>query len=196
MVLKNPNEYEKGKTLVYFVRHGDRIHIPEKKDIGFEIPGPGLNNLGKKQAKSIAKDFKKIKKEVDIIYSSDMTRAIETAKEISKVVGKKVRSFNGLEEIKDIAFTRKLHNPLFWKYYRKHKKSIKVLDKILKQNKGKVIIIVAHGRIIAGILGRKLGLSRIKILSLFHHENCAVTLLRFKDTKLDHIYYVNNNGVK
>ncbi len=196
MVLKNPTQYQKGKTIVYFVRHGDRINIPDKKDIGFEIPGPGLNKLGKKQAKLIAKDFKKIRKEVDVIYSSNMARAIETAKEISKVLGKKVNILNGLGEIKEIAFTRKFYHLVFWEHYLNHKRSINLLNKVLNQNKNRVIIIVAHGRVIAGILGKKLGISRTKIIGMFHHENCAVTLIRFKGTKLDHICYINSGRVK
>ena len=62
MTLKNPTNYEKGKTLVFLVRHGDRIHISGNPNLGLKIPGPGLSALGKKQAKSVAKKFAKIKK--------------------------------------------------------------------------------------------------------------------------------------
>ncbi|MCK5149424.1 histidine phosphatase family protein [Candidatus Pacearchaeota archaeon] len=61
MTLKNPKNYEKGKTLVFLVRHGDRIHISGNPNLGLKIPGPGLSALGKKQAKSVAKKFAKVK---------------------------------------------------------------------------------------------------------------------------------------
>jgi hypothetical protein len=56
MVLKNPDKYQLGKTIIYFVRHGDRIHIPG-------TPEPhdfSLSAKGKKQAKDVAKKFAKI----------------------------------------------------------------------------------------------------------------------------------------
>lgn len=52
MVLKNPDKYQIGKTTVYFIRHGDRIHIP-----GTLPPHDfSLSEKGKKQAKEVAKN--------------------------------------------------------------------------------------------------------------------------------------------
>lgn len=50
-MLKNPNKYEKGKTIVYFVRHGERIHMPNSPESGLLIPGPGLTAKGRKHSK-------------------------------------------------------------------------------------------------------------------------------------------------
>ena len=58
-MLKNLNEYEKGRTIVYFVRHGERIHIPNSPNSGLLIPGPGLTSKGKKQAIEVAKELYK-----------------------------------------------------------------------------------------------------------------------------------------
>src|SRR3989344_2814050 len=85
MVLKNPNEYQKGKTIVYFIRHGDRL---ERKEDEPSHSDPGLSKKGIKQAKAVAKKFAKIKDEIDVFYCSSMKRAIETAKEIAKKIGK------------------------------------------------------------------------------------------------------------
>ena len=57
MVIKHPTDYQKGKTMVYFVRHGDRLSpngMPHH-------PGSGLSVLGKQQAKLLAKEFSKKK---------------------------------------------------------------------------------------------------------------------------------------
>lgn len=191
MTLKNPNEFQKGKTIVYFVRHGDRIHIPNSKDIGLITGGPGLSFLGKKQAKEVAKKFSKIKKEIDKIYSSDMNRAIETAEIIGKEIGKKPKVVKGISEFNKIVWDNRIYYHKFWKHYLKHRFSLKVFDKILKENKSKVILIVAHGNIIKGIVGKKLKLTHSQI-SKFDYHNCHISLVRFKGTKLDYIYYFNN----
>ncbi len=191
MVLNNPNKHEIGKTIVYFVRHGDRIHVKNSPHEGLKIPGLGLSKLGKKQAKSIAKKFSKIKNEIDKFYSSDMTRAIETAEIIGKEIGKKPNIIKGISEFNKIVWDNKIHRYKFWKHYLKHKFSIKVFNKILKENHGKVILIVAHGNVIKGIIGKELGLSH-KRIALFSHENCGITRMRFKGIKLDHINYINS----
>ena len=191
MVLKNPSEFQEGKTIVYFVRHGDRIHIPGNKDIGLISGGPGLSVLGKRQAKEVAKKFSKIKKEIDKIYSSDMNRAIETAEIIGKQINKKPKIIEGISEFNKIVWDNRIYHYKFWKHYLKHRFSLKVFDKILKENKGKVILIVAHGNIIKGIVGKKMRFNHSQI-SKFDYHNCHISLVRFKGTKLDYIHYFNS----
>jgi len=191
MVLKNPSEFQEGKTIVYFVRHGDRIHIPGNKDIGLISGGPGLSVLGKRQTKEVAKKFSKIKKEIDKIYSSDMNRAIETAEIIGKQINKKPKIIEGISEFNKIVWDNRIYHYKFWKHYLKHRFSLKVFDKILKENKGKVILIVAHGNIIKGIVGKKMRFNHSQI-SKFDYHNCHISLVRFKGTKLDYIHYFNS----
>ena len=194
MVLKNPNKYTIGRTIVYFVRHGDRIHVPNSPDIGLQKVGPGLSALGKKQAKAIAKNMKKIKAEIDVLYSSNMKRAIETANIIGKAVGKKPKVVDGLSEFNNIVWSYKLYHHHFWKHFIKHRKGVSALNKILRDNKGKVIVIVAHGNMIRGLVGNKFGLSLSQTGKLGYH-NCHVSLVSFIGTKLDYIDYFNSNGL-
>jgi broad specificity phosphatase PhoE len=191
MVLENPDKYQKGKTMVYFVRHGDKIHIPGRKDIGLVPGGPGLNPLGKKQAKEVAKKFSKIKKEIDKFYSSDMNRAIETAEIIGKEIGKKPEIIKGISEFNKVVWNNKFYRYKFWKHYLKHRFTLKVFDKILKENKGKVILIVAHGNVIKGIIGKKMKFNHSQIKK-FDYHNCHISLVRFKGTKLDYVHYFNS----
>ena len=187
MVLKNPTKHEKGKTIVFFVRHGDRIHIPES-------PEPhdfSLSPKGIKQAKEIANKFKKIKSEIDVLYSSTMKRAIETAKIIGKQIKKKPVPISGLSEFNGILWTNKIYQHKFWKHYIKHKSSIAILNKLLKKYEGKVIVIVAHGNIIKGLIGAKLGLSRNQI-GKFDYNNRHASKVRFNKTKIDYINYFNS----
>lgn len=190
MVLKNPDKYQEGKTIVYFVRHGDRVHVPHSKDIGLIKGGPGLSLLGRKQAKNVAKEFSKVKNEIDKIYSSDMTRAMETAEIIGEKIGKKPIIIGSISEFDKIVWENKIYHHRYWKNHKKHKNSINVLNKLLKENKGKVILIVAHGNVNKGLIGKKLGLSNSQIRKL-DYNNCHISLVRFDGTKLDYIHYFN-----
>ena len=194
-MLKNLNEYEKGRTIVYFVRHGERIHIPNSPGLGFLIPGPGLTLKGKRQAIEVAKELSKIKNEVDGLYSSDMARAIETAREISKKINKKTIIVNGISEFSTDLWKRQIWGVKFWKNYLKLRRAIKVFDRLLEKNKGKVIVIVCHGNVIKALTFRKMGLS-LKRSGMFHNMNCNISIARYNGKKLDHVCCFNSNTVR
>jgi broad specificity phosphatase PhoE len=193
-MLKNPSEYEKGRTIVYFVRHGERIHIPNAPESGIIIPGPGLNLKGKKQAKRIAKELSKMKPEIDILYCSEMTRAIETAEEISKTIGKKPIIVKDIAEFTIAAWKKQFYKKEFWENYFKQRKAIKAFNKILDKDKEKVIVIVAHGNVIKTLVFRKMGLS-LKNTGRFHQANCYVSIARYIGRKLDHVCCFNNSVI-
>jgi len=193
MVLKNPTEFEKEKTIVYFVRHGNRIHIPNSPGIGTKIPGPGLSEQGKKQAQALAKEFSIIKKSIDIVYTSSMKRAIETAKIINETINKRIKKIPALSEVESIVWLKKYHKPKYWKQKLLMRKAIKAIDDILRKDKKKVILIVAHGNIIKGFLSHKMRLKHGQAWKM-GSTNCGVTKARFKDIKLDYLYFYNNTG--
>lgn len=195
MVLKNPSEYEKGKTIVYFVRHGDRKSMKNSPGAGLRIPGPSLSPLGKKQAKDVAKKLSKISHEVDKLYSSTMARAIETAEEISKSINKKITKHEELSEFNQFLWKNRYYHKNFWKHYFLMRKAVKKFNQILKENEGKVIVIVAHGNVIKGLIGKKLGLRHNQISKLDYH-NCNITKARFrKNKKLGYVYYFNSKDL-
>jgi len=194
MVLKNSNECLGGKTLVYFIRHGDRIHVSDSPGIGLRKGGPGLSVLGKKQARDIARDMKKIRSEIDVLYSSSMNRAIETASIIGKAIGKKPKVVDELSEFDRILWSGKLYHHHFWEHFIKYRKGVRALDNILMANKGKVIVIVAHGNMIRGLIGKKLGLSLSK-RGIFDYHNCHISRVRFSGTNLDYISYFNSKNL-
>ncbi|MCK5149426.1 histidine phosphatase family protein [Candidatus Pacearchaeota archaeon] len=123
-----------------------------------------------------------------------MARSIETAEEIGKELDKDTIICRGISEFNKFLWEKKIHKKHFWEHYKLHKISLKRFDEILTKNKEKVIIIVAHGNVIKGIIGNKLGLKMSQIKK-FGYDNCAVTLARFKGKKLDYIYYFNNKEV-
>ncbi len=191
MVLKHPNIFQKGKTMVYFVRHGDMVF---NQDGTPEHPGSGLSSLGQKQAKVLAKEFSLIKKEIDVLYSSSMRRALETADVIGKAIHKKPVVEHGLCEVNKVLWTKKYYLSGYWRTVKKYFLAKKTLNKILTEHPGKVIIIVCHGGIIRALLGWKFGLS-FKQRGAMNHHNCHVTLLRFKGIRLNYIYYFNSKGL-
>ncbi|MFA4886973.1 MAG: histidine phosphatase family protein [Candidatus Nanoarchaeia archaeon] len=190
MVLTNPNTYQQGKTLVFFVRHGEQLRDKEYNS-KIETPCLGLTPLGKKQAEEIAKKFSAIKSEIDGVYSSDVSRALQTAEPIAKCLHKKLIIRKELAEFKKIVWTKKIYHLQYWKHYLKHRNSIKVFNELLEKNQGKVLVMVAHANIIKGLIGKKLGLP-LKDRGKLNHDNCHVTLARFAGKKLDYLYYFNN----
>lgn len=191
MVLKETNKYTKGKTFVYFVRHGDRELHPKG---GLWHPGPSLSKKGVSQAKAVAKKFAKIRDEIDIIYTSTMARAKETSDYIGKAVGKKPIIIHEFSEIDKLPLKWGRLNPVFWKRYFQVKRAEKILDNILERNKGKVILLVTHGGINKMLIFGKLGISPEKG-NKFEYHNCNISLVRFAGKKLDYIHCINAGEV-
>lgn len=189
MVLKNPNERQKGKTMVFFVRHGDRLEFKTGKEINGD--DPGLSELGKEQAKEVAKKFARIKDQVDVLYCSNMKRAIETSKEVSKSINKKSKIVPGLSEFNKIVWTKRYYHPKYWKHIAKHRLSIRALNNLLDKHNGEIVVIIAHGNIIKGLIGKKMHLP-FRQLGKFDHDNCNITLARFDRRELDYLYYFNS----
>lgn len=193
-MLKNPTINEKGKTIVYLVRHGDRQNSDDLHG-GMSIPGPGLTALGKKQAKHIASEFLKIKSEIDALYCSEMLRARETAIEIGKKIVKKPQIIKGIAEIHGSFFRKEVHRPHFWKSVVRYSGAKKALNRILDKNKGKVVIIVMHGHLIKALFGHKFGLS-LKQSSQLRTSNCHFFHLRFDGRKLGYVNCMNARKIK
>jgi broad specificity phosphatase PhoE len=166
-------------TQFTFVRHGEN----EKYKPGEpKYPGPGLTKKGISQAKKTGVYLKEYK--FDRIYCSDMTRAIETAKEIKKYQKCKISYHRELAETSMIVFDKKPYDKDKFKIsMQRINATLKFFKKILKENKGKNILIVAHGNVIKSILGNSLGLSLTDCPHL-HVVNCSVSTLVFENGKL------------
>lgn len=191
MVLKNSSEYDKGKTILLLIRHGDRIKI-------HGAPGPHDFSLSKKgisQAKNLAKKISKIKREIDVLYSSSMKRAKETAEIVGKSVGKKVNILPKFEEVSRLLEGKKYYKIDYWKARKKLRETQKIFDNMLIKNKGKLIVLVAHGRLNKILVGKKIGISFSKI-KIFHFSNCFISLLRFDGKELEKIYSWNGSNFK
>ena len=141
---------------IYFVRHGQTDWNLQKKLQGLaDIP---LNDTGKKQAKDLQSQL--ADKEIDLIITSPLQRAVETANIINeknnlpimKAEGLHERDFGEFEGLIKGEWYRDFWN---WNKNLRYEKAENVqdfskrindeLDNIITKYKGKNILIVAHG---------------------------------------------------
>lgn len=82
---------------IYFIRHGESLWNKSSKVQGaLDIP---LSDRGKREASLIGQRM--LEEKIDVVYASDLSRAIDTAKEISSLKGLDV---NILEDIREMSF--------------------------------------------------------------------------------------------
>lgn len=82
------------KTLFYIFRHGETDWNKNKRIQGHT--NTSLNELGKIQAKSLVDILED--KEIEIIYSSDLDRAVETAKIVNQKLNVEIITTHNLRE--------------------------------------------------------------------------------------------------
>jgi len=189
--MSNGIKRERGKTYVYLIRHAH--WVPPKGPHKFN-PNVPLSKLGKIQAKALSKRIFPLKDKIDVFICSSLGRARETAEAISGAIGKKPIQCDRLWEFNKIFWTTKYYKLNYWKHFIKYRRIIKRFNEILLQNKGKVILIVAHGNVIKGILKNKHNLSIAKIRDI-NYKNCYLTLLKFNGLKLERAYCINTKKV-
>ena len=136
-------------NLIYFV-HGTTYDNANKKCSGWKQVE--LNDLGREQAANLGKINSKIK--FDVIFTSDLVRAIESANiafpNVPKIQDKRLRECNygdlDGEDKNLIVYEKHVNEPFpngeSLKDVEKRIKSL--IDDILKDYKGKTIGIVAH----------------------------------------------------
>ena len=178
------------KTLVTFVRHGENMPKPDKNAWH---AGPKLNANGRKQAEKTARFLAPFP--FDIVLSSDMNRAKETAEIIcgkqKKVSQKKILHFRELAEHDEIVYgyTRKLHVNAELQKKKAHQ-AIKFFKSILKKYQGKRILISAHGNVMRACFGSALGFSLHESPEL-NSFNCSLLTMAFRKQRLTAIFHVN-----
>lgn len=182
-------------TTIYIVRHGQSHG---NVDVVLRDNDPHLTDVGKEQVKEVAK--KLINVYFDAIFSSDLTRAIQTAKIINlqrKIVHKtteilRERDFGSfykdkkreeiqvlLEELKRKRY--ELPEEKFWKYkmiedMESEEESvfrfITALQEIAIGYDGKTILIIGHGNIMRSFLSH-LGYATLRELPSGSIENAG-----------------------
>lgn len=174
-------------TKLFLIRHGQSEWNSLNKIQGQQ--NTILTELGKKQALSLGERL--INENIDIIYTSDLIRAYNTAEIISKKINKPVISNNAIREInfgiwegltiQEIKLKYKDDYSIWLKEPHKlnieglenltilQERAMKYINEIMLQNEGKNIAIVSHGAILKTII---LGLLNIPIS---HYKNITLS---------------------
>ena len=163
-------------TRFLLVRHGTTDWLEQELLHGIsDIP---LSKYGKNQAKLTAKTFTGIK--VEHLYSSPLSRAMQTAEEISKVTSLEIEPIDGLKEmdfgwlegkrdhwstvrgkpilvifyILSRLISGLLTGERFWKF---NHRVINAWKKIVTENPSGTVSVVAHSGVLRNILTHEFG---------------------------------------
>lgn len=189
--------------IIYFIRHGQSEHNAVPVFQSLDSP---LSELGRKQAKSIAKRIAKL--QFDTLITSPIVRAKETADFISKTTGKEYE-FSDLfvERVKPAVVNGKPHEDKEANdIYREWEKSLytpgmRVFDgenfddvlnradralKFLQDRPEQSIVVVTHGFFLRTLLSRILIGESISSEAFFRFqksasiENTGITVIRYQ----------------
>lgn len=195
------------KTVIYLVRHGQSVANQLNKFCGVtDFP---LSKLGKRQAE-ITADYLS-RKPVDVVYSSDLSRAFYTAKAIADK--------KGLSVIKDKAF-REMHcgvweDMVFDELVKKYsvefsvwqndignfacpngesakdvqKRLTDAMKRIAEKHKGQTVCIASHAMAIRTFCGTLDGKSLSKLKNFPWPSNASVTTLEYENSRFKLITY-------
>lgn len=185
-------------TRIYIIRHGETSWNLETRAQG--MTNIKLSDKGILQAKYLAKRMKNYN--IDVIYSSDLDRALSTAEMIAREYEYPV---NIIPELREMSFGNweGLTNQEIQSKYKEaytvwrnkpheavipgaenlvdvQKRGLQALHRLVSENQNKNIAIISHGTAIKAIL---LGLMDID-LSYFYkirQDNTCINLIEFKD---------------
>lgn len=186
-------------TKLIIVRHAetDGNHA----DIFHGWTNVDISEKGKKQAEKLAERLKN--QEIDVLYSSSLTRAIQTAEYISNVKGISIIKSDGLKEINGGDWENVEYKKLPELFPKEHhtwrnalhlhqmpngesmiefqKRLINEISKIVKENKGKSICIVTHGNAIKALMCYFHNLMIEDISSINWTENTSISIININD---------------
>ena len=186
---------------IYLVRHGQTDDNIKNLMQGWK--DTPLNETGKTQAHQLIPFFES--QHIDIIYSSDLSRAFEAASIIAKSLNKHVFLDKQLREMYlgsweghswqeiEAEFTYFLGKPENEKnalnihsgesYIEFQLRSFEVFKKIVKNHLNKNILMVTHGGVIREIIARLMYINQIQ-KDAIPIRNCSVSMIEY-DIKKD-----------
>ncbi len=185
-------------TYLHLCRHGETA---DNAALVFQgQSGKGLNALGRAQAARLGERFRT--SPPDAIVSSDLERAVETARIVAAACGiaaERIALDRGLREIDVGAWTGKDHRaiaelyPEEWAawsagldvrrgggetYAELAERIDRALDRIAEAHHGARVLVVSHGGAIRSVIGRVLGVSAEGFRALAAVGNAGITLLQ------------------
>lgn len=196
-------------TMIYFVRHGE--YKNPDNIVPWRLPYFSLSEKGIEDIKRDAEYFKD--KNIEVIYSSPVLRAKQSAKILAKKLNKEIIISSLISEVrtplqnKHISyeeFNKKKTYPFLDDFHIKNKgESIdeiflrvdKLVKKVLKKHKDKNIIFVSHGDPIMIYVLRKKGIIIDGSLEIFEKNNyipkAEIIRVKMKSEKVINIKSIN-----
>ncbi|NLJ89133.1 MAG: histidine phosphatase family protein [Epulopiscium sp.] len=183
---------------LYLVRHGETAWNIDNKYQGItDIP---LNEIGIKQAQAIARRMKAFK--IDKIYSSDLSRAYETGKLISREKNINIEKMPGLREISfgewegyTISELEELYGENYKRFFLEPHKynfpgegSMEAVQKRIRKAIGEIekkhpkgdIVIVSHGGVLKILIMTLLEID-LSFFKSFWLGNTSLSIIEKKD---------------
>ncbi len=183
---------------IYLVRHGE-----SEWNILNKIQGQNNTNLtdkGREQAQKIG--HRLIEEKIDTIFSSDLNRALDTAKIIGQILGLKVKSFEELREKKFGVWEGLTKQEIIDKFNNEHiiwmtephklnlpnaenivdlqERLLNVVNILIKDNENKNILIVSHGASIKALILGLLGID-ISLYNKLTISNTSLSIIEYRD---------------
>lgn len=186
-------------TEIYIIRHGESLGNKDKIFLG--QLDRDLTSLGYEQARLAAEFFKD--KRVDVVYSSSLLRAVNTAKAVADLKGLEVIKSDSLREINAGDWQGRSYDniaetyPEMWAVWRNADyENVKTpdgetpvqvlsrvyseLEEIAKKHDGQSVVVASHGLAIRVAL-RYITRGKIDTWA----ANASITKLKFKDGKFE-----------
>ncbi|MEK6916576.1 MAG: histidine phosphatase family protein [Nanoarchaeota archaeon] len=182
---------------LFLIRHGETI---ENQQGIFQGHMPGkLSEEGKEQAEKVALRLKDEK--IDVIYSSDLARAADTANIIKKyhdapiILTKDLREFDigslSGKHRDEVAHIDWKNNPPEGSETEEHakKRLIRVLDKIYKEHPNSTVVFVSHGSIGRQLIGHIINKPVEEVDNL---RNTSVSIFEITGDKNHKVHVINS----
>lgn len=186
------------------VRHGFSLGNKEGRFTGqLDV---SLDEIGFAQAESVAKyildNFK-----IDVIYSSELSRAYDTALPVAKALGLEVNKRKGLNEVDVGLWQGKLIDDVekeFPESFALYKSSpglsrfdggesyaelrervVAEFHKLAQENDGKTVLVAAHGGVIRNLLAAWLDIPGERIKEVPRAANASITIAEYEGGKAE-----------
>jgi len=197
-------------TIIVLLRHGENDWVKKQRLAGW-LPGVHLNENGHQQAQAAAKRLKALP--VKALYSSPVTRCLETAGYVAQTFGLEI---NQLEEIGEVRYGawegKKIKNlaqkPL-WKivqYFPSRMRFpegealrevqfrvVQAIERLSEQHREETIVAVSHADAIKLVLAHYLGV-HIDLFQRISVSPASVSILYLAESGVMRVLRVNDDG--
>jgi probable phosphoglycerate mutase len=199
-------------TRIILVRHGENDWVKKKRLAGW-TPGVHLNETGRRQAAAVAERLATLP--ITAVYSSPVTRCMETAEYIAAALGQKIGELADVGEVrfgkwegkklKKLAKKKKWRNVQFFPSRFRFPqgeamrevqfRAIQALETLSERYPGKedIVVVVSHSDVIRLILAHYLG-THIDLFQRVMISPAALSVLDLPQNGSVRVVRVNDDG--